>query len=254
MTHSLLLEQLQHFHGLFLQQLLKYLPGETFLNLPADEGGGERSHYFYLACKHYFQGSGALTCQSNMSILPLKGDCCSLVQRNSSLLKTSGICSLGSLKAIEQRGFLIHHNYTNTCAEQPCTELPTFFFSCSPILNTPHLQFGGLMAEHRMQWSTDGNSRSGKVPRYTCSYYWFWYSFTTPCNIKLQNFNVRAKPELGIMSFTGVLSILCKKIIIRLFFDSIYKCHPLQYCVQCLFKDFVYFSRLFNCFLESYKF
>lgn len=117
------------FHGFFLQQLLKYLPGEFFSNSPANEGGGGGSHQgYYLACKHHFQGSGALTCGSKMSIFPLKGDCCSLGQRYSSLLKSSGIYSPGSLKAIEQRAFLIHHHYTNTCAEQPCTELLNFFF------------------------------------------------------------------------------------------------------------------------------
>lgn len=127
-------------------------PWCVLFNLPANEGGGERSYcVYYLTCKYHFQGSGALTCESKISMFPLKCDCCSLVQWFTTLLKTSGIDSLGSWKAIEQRGFLIHHNYTNTCTEQPCTELPSFFFSCTPMLNTPHLQFGGLMAEHRMQ-------------------------------------------------------------------------------------------------------
>lgn len=112
-----------------------------FSDLPANEGGGERCHrVYYFACKTHFQASDALTGESKMSIFPVKRDCCNLAHMYSSLKHSacSGIYSLGSLKAIEQRVFLIYHNYTNTCAEQPCTELLGIFSGvqqCSTLLS-----------------------------------------------------------------------------------------------------------------------
>lgn len=79
------------FYCLFvaLAQMLnkKSLSWVLFSNLPANEGGGERCHsVYYFACKNHFQVSSALTCESKMSIFPVKSGCCNLAHMHSSLL------------------------------------------------------------------------------------------------------------------------------------------------------------------------